>query len=481
MPDYLELEVSLADLRPRVWRRFLLTADGTFADLHQAIQDAFGWENAHLFDFRTTGRPGQAIAGVPMDDGFSPPMPDAVGVPLAAFFDGAPGHDRCVYTYDFGDDWRHEVKLGGVVTERGRFERRLLDGARSGPPEDCGGAPGYERLALVLETGADPWGEDVDDLREWIGGWRPDAFELEAAQRTFNRPRPRARSRESKKTKAAAAGKQGSGRRARKPAASAPTVDGEPTLAEPVYLKAFFAAAADLYRSAPWKSVPGDSVAISVTIESLDLHGAALSVLGSLGQHQALLFFADGDTFEHFLDGIEAMERGEQPSLPGYLMLTYERASELEPAMRELVGSGAIELAGPAAFPVVMVVGPGSGDVPGAEDLPPRPVDLAVVEAVARALPTFLADPAAATALEGGPPLTHTRTVPTVLGPVEITLAAPHPVSVRSALPPEAPTAGATRSRMPTAMKGKTPGPSKSGRKKTPPKTRQVGKGKKRR
>lgn len=486
MPDYLQLEVSLADLRPRIWRRFLLTADGTFADLHQAIQDAFGWENAHLFDFRTTGRPGEAIAGVPMDDGFSPPMPDAVDVPLATFFDGAPGHERCVYTYDYGDDWRHEVRLEGVVSEPGRFERRLLAGARSGPPEDCGGVPGYERWALLLETGEDPWGEDVDELREWIGGWRPDAFELETAQRAFDRPRPRAPSRARKKTKAAGAAKQGGGRRARNPVASALAGDAEPTAFGPAHLEPFFAAAADLYRSAPWSSVPGDSVAISVTIEQLDVHGAALSVLGGLGQHRALLFFADDETFEHFLDGIEVIERGEQPSLPGYLMLSYERVSELEPAMRELVRSGAIDIAGPAAFPVVAVVGPVSGEDPGAEDFPPTPQDLAIVEATARALPPFLADPAAASALEGWPPLVQTRTVPTVLGPLEITLASPHPESLRDSLPLEAPKTRATRKRKPAATKGKQPRQSKSGRKKTPRKktprkTKQGGKGKKRR
>ena len=38
MPRYYEFEVSLQELQPRIWRRFLLRTTATFAQLHQAIQ-----------------------------------------------------------------------------------------------------------------------------------------------------------------------------------------------------------------------------------------------------------------------------------------------------------------------------------------------------------------------------------------------------------------------------------------------------------
>ena len=44
MHTYLELEVSLLDIDPRIWRRFQLGADDRFGDLHLAIQDSFDWD-----------------------------------------------------------------------------------------------------------------------------------------------------------------------------------------------------------------------------------------------------------------------------------------------------------------------------------------------------------------------------------------------------------------------------------------------------
>lgn len=53
MPRHYDFEVSLCDVEPRIHRRFLLRDAGAFATLHNAIQDACGWENYHMFAFRT--------------------------------------------------------------------------------------------------------------------------------------------------------------------------------------------------------------------------------------------------------------------------------------------------------------------------------------------------------------------------------------------------------------------------------------------
>ena len=50
---YFDFTVSLQDVLPRPWRRFLITRSVTFAALHSAIQDACGWANSHLYQFRT--------------------------------------------------------------------------------------------------------------------------------------------------------------------------------------------------------------------------------------------------------------------------------------------------------------------------------------------------------------------------------------------------------------------------------------------
>ncbi len=52
----------------------------------------------------------------------------------------------------------------------------LIDGARSCPPEDCGGAPGYEHLLEVLVK---PSHEEHDELLRWVGGeYDAEAFDL---------------------------------------------------------------------------------------------------------------------------------------------------------------------------------------------------------------------------------------------------------------------------------------------------------------
>ena len=187
MPSYFEFEVSLRDIRPRIWRRFLITADATFGGLHRAIQDSFGWYGGHLWEFRGTGRNDRTLAGPKFDDVMvfedEEETPDAESVKLARYFARSQG---CQYLYDFGDSWLHDVKRNRRVSSAEGFHRQLLAGRRACPPEDCGGFPGYDRCVSVVETGIDPWGENVEELLEWLGEWEPGAFDLAAWKRRFD-------------------------------------------------------------------------------------------------------------------------------------------------------------------------------------------------------------------------------------------------------------------------------------------------------
>jgi hypothetical protein len=172
-----ELDITLVGARPRIWRRIAIAADATFGDLHQAIQVACGWDNSHLFAFRTPS--GTEIGGSPYEDPFGDPHPDAAEVPLAGYFTE---HDRCQYEYDFGDGWLHDIRAVRRIEEPVGYRQQLLDGARAFPPEDCGGLPGYEQCLEVVTGGADP-----DDLREWLGDWDPERFDLAELKQRFNR------------------------------------------------------------------------------------------------------------------------------------------------------------------------------------------------------------------------------------------------------------------------------------------------------
>ena len=189
MPAYCEFEVSLVAIKPRIWRRFQLAESATFDHLHRAIQAAFGWESCHLWEFRAPGRHGRVLAGAEKDV-LVPDVeetPDAQLVKLARYFTPDLSPASCQYIYDFGDTWIHTVTLGSRLSVAARFHRRLLAGRRACPPEDSGGIGGYARLVEFLETGADPWGDDATELAEWIGDWKPDPFDVDAAKRIFDR------------------------------------------------------------------------------------------------------------------------------------------------------------------------------------------------------------------------------------------------------------------------------------------------------
>ena len=184
MLAYLEFEVSLIEIEPCIWRRFQLESAATLGDLHLAIQASFEWDGDHMWQFHTTGRNRRTLAGPGASElGYvSDEIPDAWSVNLTEHFRRV--SMTCRYTYDFGDCWVHAVKLRRRTASTERFWRRLVAGGRAAPKEDSGGVSGYWQMVEFAETGTDPWG-DAEALR-WIGDWRPDQFDLEAARAAFD-------------------------------------------------------------------------------------------------------------------------------------------------------------------------------------------------------------------------------------------------------------------------------------------------------
>jgi len=174
-----QIKVTLLGTDPPIWRRLLVPADLTLEQLHQVLQRAIGWEDCHMHEFRI----GQQRFGKP------DPMEQAFGGPRTAserttrlFSVLGRGRAKAVYTYDFGDSWEHQLAVEKCLApEPGRCYPACLAGERHGPPEDCGGIPGFYHL---LEAICDPDHEEHEDLLEWVGGsFDPEAFSVDEVNR----------------------------------------------------------------------------------------------------------------------------------------------------------------------------------------------------------------------------------------------------------------------------------------------------------
>ncbi|CAN5752792.1 hypothetical protein BH24DEI2_BH24DEI2_26060 [soil metagenome] len=56
MPEAFQVKLTLRGVSPLVWRRLVVGADTTLADLHKAMQIAMTWDGDFLHTFRIYGR-----------------------------------------------------------------------------------------------------------------------------------------------------------------------------------------------------------------------------------------------------------------------------------------------------------------------------------------------------------------------------------------------------------------------------------------
>jgi len=181
----LRLRIDLRHAKPPIWRRIEVPDSLSLNELHMLLQMAFNWYDGHLHSFDTADGwrfepPAEFDDDVPS---FGPPSIDEGLVFLCDLRDQL--EEKLIYTYDFGDDWEHIVKLEKVtpVTTGQTPRPRCLAGRRAAPPEDCGGIWGYDHMLDVL---ANPDDEEHEELLEWIGGsWNAEAFDAEAIDREF--------------------------------------------------------------------------------------------------------------------------------------------------------------------------------------------------------------------------------------------------------------------------------------------------------
>jgi hypothetical protein len=171
-----QIKVTLLDVEPPVWRQLLISADTNLARLHAVLNEAVGWQNSHLHEFRLRDR---TFGGPRIDD--EGDVEDERRFKVNQLLSVGQSIE---YAYDLGDGWTHAVMVEKLLDLDPCIHYPLcVAGARSCPPEDCGGVGGSENLLAAL---ADPNHEEHDELTTWVGGtFDPAGFDLNRVNRAL--------------------------------------------------------------------------------------------------------------------------------------------------------------------------------------------------------------------------------------------------------------------------------------------------------
>ena len=176
--EVFQLKVTLLGTMPPIWRRLLVPADLTLAQLHDVLQAAMGWDD-HMHEFSV----GQRRIRRPDPEDRLMGMPSAENertVRLSGIL-GRVG-SKAIYTYDFGDSWEHSIVLEKrLPVDPNTLYPVCTDAQLACPPEDCGGISGFYDLLEVL---SDPNHERREEIMEWIGDeFDPQAFSVDKVNR----------------------------------------------------------------------------------------------------------------------------------------------------------------------------------------------------------------------------------------------------------------------------------------------------------
>ncbi|MDR1932231.1 MAG: plasmid pRiA4b ORF-3 family protein [Spirochaetales bacterium] len=174
-------KISIKGIRPQIWRSVQVPGDFSLADFHHVIQRAMGWYNAHLHSFTIEK---ETYSDDLSNDrsGFGEDAEDE-SVTLERL--GLEAKQRFLYTYDFGDNWDHQILVSKILpaqqcSQEDRLYPLCLKGERACPPEDCGGVYGYDE---VMEALKNPEAESSADWTEWLGTYDPEFFDIDAVNK----------------------------------------------------------------------------------------------------------------------------------------------------------------------------------------------------------------------------------------------------------------------------------------------------------
>lgn len=177
------LRIVLRHVKPNVYRVVMVPAGITFIRLHDVIQFAMGWQDYHLHEFSFEGyretftcceeqvdEYKYFLANPRVEDPEQQKWIDRIlerpcrlssKVKIDRYLEK---YGRALYTYDFGDNWEHDVILENIVEDYPHPYPQCLEWAGACPPEDVGGPGGY---AEFLKAWRKPTNKEKREFVEW--------------------------------------------------------------------------------------------------------------------------------------------------------------------------------------------------------------------------------------------------------------------------------------------------------------------------
>jgi hypothetical protein len=231
MGKILQLRISLNEIKPEIWRRFLVDDSITFKKLHKIIQTVMGWDDYHFYEFRfnderiTPKEEGFNLAEASFRDLHTSPEfieflqkqdmskrhisldPDKVNEIIDKIKKNKPKEKFNVdmkisqllrsegqkfdYIYDFGDCWEHSIVIEKIMDKDSAVKYPVcVDGRRACPPEDCGSVYGYYNLMKIKKNKKHPDYKSL--IVEWLGeDYDPELFVVEWVNARLHGKRPR--------------------------------------------------------------------------------------------------------------------------------------------------------------------------------------------------------------------------------------------------------------------------------------------------
>lgn len=174
-----QIYIELYNSSPNIWRRIVIPKNYKFWDLHIAIQNAMGWDHAHLHEFIIPhegmtppfyeedikfkiGDSSEEMIDFLNDEKLSGPL-DEIEISVSRVFSPT---RPFFYMYDFGDGWNHKVIVEDEYERESDIDYPIcIGGEQACPPEDCGGLGGYYELQKILDN---PHHKEHKEVKEWL-------------------------------------------------------------------------------------------------------------------------------------------------------------------------------------------------------------------------------------------------------------------------------------------------------------------------